>query len=255
VTGHGIVDNGSLLRAGPSPDNKANTSNITSGCSGSNPPLRFPIDPDGRAAINGLRFQAVSSKNGKTFTLHFSCTSCDTAASRSAPLVILSERLKNEHKAAAVSDLSPSDPIARVPGLGKSYCQRLNQLGFKTVEDLATIPIAPADRPVRIALLNKLRKDRGALTEARLMHLVREAHHVVAAAAAKEPQHKRGLDAALADQQQAETEEQLAERKLGLGWTSAPSPSALLQSLSEPPRHQDIDAMINFDSMDALYPS
>jgi len=167
VTGHGIYDDtGSLLR-GP-------------GGSAEDSALVFPIVA-GRAVLSGLRFQAVSSKNGKTFSLEFSSRGHKTAASKSVPIVVLSERLKNERKAADMCDLRPNDDIARVPSLGKAYCQRLNSLGFRTVADLATIPVSPADRQVRLELLNKLRKDRGALTEAKLMTLVREAHKVVQA--------------------------------------------------------------------------
>jgi len=143
--------------------------------------LHFPVI-NGVATISGLRFQAVSSKNGKFFRLELKCSGKGTEGMPphfTSNIKILSERLKNERKAANISELRPKDDIARIPGIGKSYCQRLNQMGYHTVQDLARISMNPADRPARLAVLHKLRKDRGALTEAKLMEYVRDAHQVV----------------------------------------------------------------------------
>jgi len=270
VTGDGIYDEeGKLLRGPKGMDDTA---------------LAFPLNA-GRAVISGLRFQAVSSKNGKTFSLEFSIPSDEVATSKSAPIIVLSERLKNERKAAVITDLRPSDDIARVPSLGKAYCQRLNQLGFRTVADLATIPVSPADRQVRLQLLNRLRKDRGALTEAKLMNLVRDAHKVVQAEAVRqideeeldgldEPNddhgddlvdHARATEAAAANTAVAvfepsppvapncehESEAELTARKLNCPlWGQG-----LLQDIEPNPEEDKvmIDDMLNFDCMDVPY--
>jgi len=141
-------------------------------------PFSFPI-VDGVAVISGLRFLAVSSKHGKAFRLELSCPEHSLLKFKTDEIAVLSERLKSEKKALSIDELSPDDAIQRVPGIGKSYLHRWNQLGFKTVRDLASISVAPRDRPTRLELLGKLRKARGALTESRLMQLLRDAHGIV----------------------------------------------------------------------------
>lgn len=144
--------------------------------------LVFPFT-DGRAFVSGLKFLAVSSRNGGFFQLEFTPTNLSANMSvpavRSPELHVLSERLKNEHKAASILDLSPDDQLVRVPGIGKRYAAKLAEQGLKTVRDLASIDNSPQARDRRLQLLNDVRKDRGALTEAKLAELLREAKTVV----------------------------------------------------------------------------
>jgi hypothetical protein len=141
--------------------------------------LQFPF-VDGIADVAGLRFLAVSSRNGGHFRFQFTTKgNIPVNALNSEELHVLSERLKNEHKAESILDLGPDDPLVRVPGIGKKYAAKLSEQGLVTVRDLADIDSSPSARGKRLDILNSVRKDRGALTEAKLVELLRDARTVV----------------------------------------------------------------------------
>lgn len=133
----------------------------------------------GRAIISGLRFNAVSSRNGGYFRLHFAIPSCVANVNPifSSDFRVLSERLKSEGKVSSLLELSPADPLSRAPGIGKKYAARMAEHDIATVQDLAEM-----DDKKRKGLLESIRKDRGALTESRLTELCMEAREVVRSA-------------------------------------------------------------------------
>jgi predicted flap endonuclease-1-like 5' DNA nuclease len=141
--------------------------------------LTFPII-DGRADISSLRFLAVSSRNGGHFRLQFCANGPKVVTSaESDDIEILSERLKNEHKAESILNLHADDALVRVPGIGKKYAQKLSQQGLHTIRDLANIDSSPEARTRRLDILAAVRRDRGALTEAKLVEMLRDAKAVV----------------------------------------------------------------------------
>lgn len=78
------------------------------------------------------------------------------------------------------ADLKPDSDLRMLKGLGKAYVARWNKLGFHTIADLAKV-----DRRCRKArhdLLTKLRRNRGSLTEPKLLSVLELAHRVVEAA-------------------------------------------------------------------------
>eukprot|EP00299_Pterocystis_sp_00344_P008281 c3073_g1_i1.p1 GENE.c3073_g1_i1~~c3073_g1_i1.p1 ORF type:complete len:384 (-),score=60.98 c3073_g1_i1:124-1275(-) len=140
--------------------------------------LQFPV-MSGEVDVAGVRFLAVSSRNGGHFNLKFVITPNIMEPVLSEPIAIRSERLKNENKAQSMNELTPDDPIARVPGIGKKYATKFAEQGLHTVRDLANVDTSPCGRSRRLDILNAVRRDRGALTEAKLVELLREARSVV----------------------------------------------------------------------------
>jgi predicted flap endonuclease-1-like 5' DNA nuclease len=147
------------------------------------PVIAFPFH-DGKAVVSGLRFSAVSSRNGGSFYFDFSVkASADAQLSqgvktKSPEFRVLSERLKNEAKAESIFDLQADAPLARVPGIGKKYAARMTEFGLHTIQDLAAMNLM--DPAIRKQLLDIVRRERGALTEIKLDALCRDAQLVVA---------------------------------------------------------------------------
>eukprot|EP00300_Choanocystis_sp_HF-7_P021905 c21008_g1_i1.p1 GENE.c21008_g1_i1~~c21008_g1_i1.p1 ORF type:complete len:343 (+),score=41.72 c21008_g1_i1:59-1087(+) len=148
----------------------------------STPDLTFPF-VHGQASISGLRFGAVSSKNGNFFQLEANAMFQNTQLTcRSPHIRILSERLHNEYKATSVLELHSSSPLVRVPGIGKKYAKRMGELGYQTVGDLARVSFGDGsaeERERAVVLVAELSKEKGSLTEMKLKDLVREAKLVV----------------------------------------------------------------------------
>jgi len=137
---------------------------------------------NGRCTVSGVRFSAVSSRNGGFFQFELSlCAPQDTAvaAVRSQEIRVLSERLKNEPKADNISELHSGDSLVRVPGIGKKYAARFRELGLMSISDLAAVNHSEYNGKQRRELLEAVRKDRGALTEAKLNDLIKDAQSVV----------------------------------------------------------------------------
>ena len=100
------------------------------------PALVFPIN-DGEATVRGLKFTAVTSRNGGYFqfeicVLHPQDTGIIPV--RSQELRVLSERLRHEGKVTSVLELRPNDSILRLPGIGKKVPKQnqnsMNKLFF-----------------------------------------------------------------------------------------------------------------------------
>jgi len=136
----------------------------------------FPF-VDGVATISGLRFAKVTSQQGGWFRLEFSCTA--SVPFTSQRIIIRCNRMKSDAKAETEAELHPDDDICRISGMGKSYSKRWKELGFHCVRDLAKVDMSASTRTARRVLLEKLRKDRGSLTEDRLNKLIALAHRVV----------------------------------------------------------------------------
>lgn len=135
---------------------------------------RFPIR-NGVADLEGIKFSAVTSRHGGHYTLEFTVPGTNIVSVKSEPIVVLSERLRVEGKAASIYELKADDNLARVPGIGKKYASRLAEQNFRTIRDLVVIN-SPAKQKT---LLSLIRKDRGALTEAKLEDLLRDARAIV----------------------------------------------------------------------------
>lgn len=148
------------------------------------PSLDFAVNA-GRATISGLKFSAVTSRNGGHFRLEFGLRSPDSEGILpvlSAPLRILSERLKNELKATSTSELRSSDPIVRVPGIGKRYTTKLAERGFHTLFDLrGAFDKSNPDQAKAMSMkefLSEIERDRGTLTCARITNILDSASQV-----------------------------------------------------------------------------
>jgi hypothetical protein len=147
------------------------------------PNIHFPIR-NGKIHIFGLKIGAVSSRNGGHFK--FECTVQTPEAITcigklqfaSSEFQILSERLITDRKVDSILQLSASDNLSRVPGIGKKYTSKLREQGIYTVHDLSTLDSSPSARDVRVNLLAMIRKDRGALTEQKFSELIRDAKTV-----------------------------------------------------------------------------
>eukprot|EP00300_Choanocystis_sp_HF-7_P005403 c14063_g1_i2.p1 GENE.c14063_g1_i2~~c14063_g1_i2.p1 ORF type:complete len:420 (-),score=92.89 c14063_g1_i2:132-1391(-) len=155
------------------------TDNVLANCHS----LVFAVE-QGRVNVSGLKFLAVSSRNGGFFQFEASLQpgeglTSGTVTGRSEQICIKSERLKNDHKVESILDLGADDKLDRAPGIGKKYAKKLAEQGLATVRDLASLDTSPASREKRLALLNQIRLDRGALTEVRLSEMLREAKAVV----------------------------------------------------------------------------
>lgn len=136
----------------------------------------FPL-VDGVATISSLKFAKVTSQHGGWFRLEFSCAG---ALPYISPRIVLRcNRMKSDAKAETEEELYADDDIGRIPGMGKSYSKRWKELGFHSVRDLAKVDVSAQTRAARLALLEKLRRDRGSLTEDRLNKLLALAHRVV----------------------------------------------------------------------------
>lgn len=207
--------------------------------------LQFPII-EGEADIAGLKFLAVSSRHGGHFKLRFEVSGCQDGESceplETDEIQVLSERLKNENKAETLLDLSADDPLVRVPGIGKKYATKLIEQGLKTVRDLAAIDTSPSARPKRLEILNAVRRERGALTEAKLVEMLRDARAVV--------KREREEEAAEETQNLASHPAKRVKPEIPVAVHQAVSVAQAAQALSPVPTWQPM-AMHNFASTTA----
>eukprot|EP00298_Acanthocystis_sp_HF-20_P013177 c20240_g1_i1.p1 GENE.c20240_g1_i1~~c20240_g1_i1.p1 ORF type:complete len:561 (-),score=244.90 c20240_g1_i1:6-1688(-) len=137
----------------------------------------------GRSSVGGIRFSKVSSKNGGFFQLVISLVFPDSIRSTVAPcssgkIQVLSYRLYHAPKV-PMNKLRGSDPVARMKGIGSLYAQRLAALGIERVEQLAQINIENMGTEECQKLVENLRKDRGAMTPAKLMQYIAQAREIV----------------------------------------------------------------------------
>lgn len=137
----------------------------------------------GRATITGLRFTAVSSKRGGHFQLGLEVISPSDAASAvdvcyPAKVQVLSYRLYHSPKV-ALDRLSPSDSLSKVRGIGSLYAKRFANMGVHTVGQLAELNVSSMDEATRKAMLEALRRDRGAMTMAKLENYVNQARSIL----------------------------------------------------------------------------
>merc|ERR1712226_1405143 len=145
----------------------------------------FPVC-NGVASISGLKFTKITSQNGGWFRLLFNLRPNRSRSSTAllsheslSKVVVRCYRMKCESKLSE-ADLKPDSDLRMLKGLGKAYVARWNKLGFHTIADLAKV-----DRRCRKArhdLLTKLRRNRGSLTEPKLLSVLELAHRVVEAA-------------------------------------------------------------------------
>lgn len=137
----------------------------------------------GRATITGLRFTAVSSKRGGHFQLAVSVVSPDDAKSvvetcYASRVQVLSYRLYHSPKV-ALDRLSPSDSLSKVRGIGSLYAKRFANMGIHTVGELAEVDVQSMDDTTQKTILEALRRDRGAMTLAKLENYVLQARTIL----------------------------------------------------------------------------
>eukprot|EP00300_Choanocystis_sp_HF-7_P033458 c45806_g1_i1.p1 GENE.c45806_g1_i1~~c45806_g1_i1.p1 ORF type:complete len:615 (-),score=155.42 c45806_g1_i1:193-1929(-) len=97
----------------------------------------------------------------------------------SDPIQVLSYRLYHAPKV-PTNQLQGEDSIGKMKGIGAQYAQRLKAVGIATVQDLANVDIEGMGRTSCEALLQRIRKDRGALTLAKLANYINQAREIVA---------------------------------------------------------------------------
>lgn len=139
---------------------------------------------NGQTEVNGLKIRQVSSKNGGFFILEAILTepvemSHRVRPARSDQINILSCRLFQCRKG-SLSRLEGLEPISKLPGIGRQYAQRLQEQGYRTIQDLANISLE--DRDTRHQLLLGVRRDKGTLTDAKLIDYIRQAKSIVTGA-------------------------------------------------------------------------
>jgi hypothetical protein len=159
----------------------------------------FPII-NGSATISDLRFLSVSSKHGGCFQLRlslqtpFSSELLPTTTTQehnafltetfenveclSEQFQILSYRLYHVPKLEA-ERLTPEDALHKLKGIGNLYAQRFAEIGIQTVRDLAGLDLLRLSESSTKSLLNHLRKDRGAMTQTKLVEYVSMARDIV----------------------------------------------------------------------------
>lgn len=146
---------------------------------------------NGTVTINSIRFRGVSSKAGGHFRLVISvkndaATAAAVAAAgagthhkAAAPFVsdkiqVLSYRLYHAPKVDN-SKLRPEDAVSKMKGIGNQYAKRLSSLGIQRIDQLAAIDIDRLGADGTAELLQCLRKERGALTQAKLAQYIKQA--------------------------------------------------------------------------------
>jgi hypothetical protein len=149
---------------------------------GQYPGYLFPV-VNGSATVTGIRFRAVSSKCGGYFQIVVSATCPDPELIPKPVLTsniqVLSYRLYHAPKVPYES-LRPDDSISKMKGIGSLYAKRLQALGIERVSQLAAIDINTMGEQGIKALLGTIRKDRGALTPAKLTDYIQQARNIVA---------------------------------------------------------------------------
>lgn len=149
---------------------------------------------NGTVTINSVRFRGVSSKAGGHFRLVVSVkddsiTAAAVAAAAggtyhkaAAPFVsdkiqVLSYRLYHAPKVDN-SKLRPEDAVSKMKGIGNQYARRLSSLGIQRIDQLAAIDIDRLGADGTAELLQCLRKERGALTQAKLAQYIKQAAEI-----------------------------------------------------------------------------
>lgn len=133
--------------------------------------------------MNGLRFKQVSSKNGNFFQLEAELIGPVEVAptvrrARSENITIMSCRLYTCRKG-SLSRLNNMEPVSKLPGIGRQYAQRLHDQGIRTIGDLAGLSLDERDRTYRQQLLDTIRREKGTMTEAKLVEYIRTAKSIV----------------------------------------------------------------------------
>eukprot|EP00298_Acanthocystis_sp_HF-20_P018156 c2190_g1_i1.p1 GENE.c2190_g1_i1~~c2190_g1_i1.p1 ORF type:complete len:445 (-),score=134.47 c2190_g1_i1:99-1433(-) len=137
----------------------------------------------GIVTICGIRFNAVTSKNGGHFKLEFRVSSPSVAADKiqpfhSNPFTVLSCRLFHQPKA-PLHKLQASDSLSMMPGIGRLYAKRFASLGISTISQLANLNISNMDLKEQQKLNESLRKDKGTLTMTKLEEYILQAQEIV----------------------------------------------------------------------------
>lgn len=139
----------------------------------------------GMASITGLRFCAVSSKAGGHFRIVVTavnpCSPSDTvpvSSFISEKIQVLSYRLYHAPKV-SFDKLKADDSVGKMKGIGSLYAKRFAALGIRTVAQLASIDLSTMGEKARKDLLHNLRKDRGAMTLAKLSGYIQQARDIV----------------------------------------------------------------------------
>lgn len=149
--------------------------NVTNRC--------YPIcSTFGRATVAGLRFSAVSSKQGGHFQLVATLSLPDhpnVSEWSSQPIQILSYRLYHAPKL-STEQLTGRDSVGKMKGIGAQYAKRLKSEGIVTVGDLAAIDLEVLGHQKCEELLQRIRKDRGSMTLAKLSDYIQQARDIVA---------------------------------------------------------------------------
>lgn len=141
---------------------------------------------DGRTEIHGLRFLSVSSKCGGHFHLVVSLVPEDNHSGNqqakpfvSKKIQVLSYRLFHSPKV-DFEKLRPSDSISKMKGIGNLYAKRFTSLGVISVQHLAELDVEGLHGQEQGAkLLEYLRRDRGAMTLAKLNTYIAQARDIV----------------------------------------------------------------------------
>lgn len=158
---------------------------------GQNERARRVVTRKGSSTVAGLRFYAVSSKNGGFFHLEFEIRSPrDASASippiRSGKITILSCRLFHNPKA-PLDKLRPEHGLSMMPGIGRLYAQRFTAIGVYTIGKMAAIDLDGMTAGQARQFLDSLRKDKGTMTRAKLEDYISQAREVVRRVSAGSP--------------------------------------------------------------------
>lgn len=142
---------------------------------------RIVLHQGGVATIAGVRFSAVSSKNGGFFQLQFQLFPTHRAVPSvvlSPPITVLSTRLFHSPKT-SFEKLQPTDCLSKMPGIGKMYAQRFLVLGVSTIHHLANMDISQLSSEEQATLLECLRREKGTMTRVKLEEYISHARDVV----------------------------------------------------------------------------
>eukprot|EP00301_Raphidiophrys_heterophryoidea_P002377 c11104_g1_i2.p1 GENE.c11104_g1_i2~~c11104_g1_i2.p1 ORF type:complete len:633 (-),score=160.90 c11104_g1_i2:101-1759(-) len=135
----------------------------------------------GTARVAGLRFHAVSSKNGGHFKLQFEIGApyiTESIVCQTPNITILSTRLYHNPKS-SLEKLLPSDGLSRMPGIGKLYAERFEQAGIHSIGALAQLDFGAMTCNEQSQFMEKLRKDKGTMTKQKLDDYILQAKDVM----------------------------------------------------------------------------
>jgi hypothetical protein len=115
------------------------------------------------------------------FKLHFDINATSQIAQTepfiSPAITILSTRLFHNPKA-SFDRLLPSHPLYMMPGIGRLYSQRFGSMGISTIQQLASIVVSAMSEDDQRDMMEKLRKDKGTMTRAKLEEYVNQAREI-----------------------------------------------------------------------------